>query len=71
MDGRETRGDGETQAEFISSAELCRRLGISRSTVYRQKFHDYAVKVGSTWRFRWDAIIQVLQEEAEAERSVD
>ncbi len=63
------QSNAETQPEFISSAELCRRLGISRSTVYRQDFHVFALRIGHVWRFDWEAIVKCLREETEAERS--
>ena len=68
MQRGETHSNVETQVEYITCAELGRRLVISRSTIYRQGFHDFAVKVGRVWRFDWEAIVQVLREETETER---
>ena len=44
-------------AEFITTPELCRRLGICRRTVLNHGLTRYALRVGSQWRFPWADIL--------------
>lgn len=63
-----TRGNGEPQTDqeqFISTRELLRRLAISRSTIYRHNLFQYAVRVGSQWRFNWASVLRHYEKPAE------
>lgn len=45
--------------EYVTTAELCRRLSISRKTVSNHRLHRYAIRLGSSqWRFRWSDILR-------------
>jgi predicted DNA-binding transcriptional regulator AlpA len=48
---------------YISTQELCRRLGICRSTVYRLGLHDFTIPIGGVWRFKWADIVQHFENE--------
>ena len=49
--------------EYVSTGELCKRLGICRSTIYRHGLHRFAIAVGSVWRFRWADVVKHYQNE--------
>jgi hypothetical protein len=44
--------------EYITTAELCRRLSICRRTVANHNLYRYALRVGSQWRFDWGKVLQ-------------
>jgi hypothetical protein len=44
--------------EFISSSELCRRLGICRRTIVNHGLRRFAVRVGAQWRYDWPRVLQ-------------
>lgn len=44
-------------AEYVTTAQLCQRLHISRRTVANHGLHRFAIKVGSQWRFNWAAVL--------------
>lgn len=61
MTAKATGGNFEERpdvAEYIPMREVCRRLGIARSTVYRHDLFRYAIQVGSQWRFRWADVVK-------------
>jgi predicted DNA-binding transcriptional regulator AlpA len=47
--------------EYITAAELCRRLSISRSTIYRHHLPRFAIYVGSQWRYHWPSVLAWYQ----------
>lgn len=65
--GRNHAAPRDGAEQYLSMRELCARLGISRSTVYRQGLHAYGVLVGRVWRFDWSAIKQHLEAETDTE----
>lgn len=44
-------------AEFIGTRELCRRLSISKRTVFNHGLTRYGFRVGTQWRFDWSAVL--------------
>lgn len=55
--------------EYVTTAELCRRLSISRSTVGRHGLTRFAILVGNGWRFRLRNVIRHYEEQLESESS--
>lgn len=53
--------------EYITRKELCRRLHISPSTVYRHGLQDFAVLIGNAVRYDWPAILEAYRMQAEPE----
>lgn len=53
--------------EYITRKELCRRLYISPSTVYRHRLQDFAVLIGNAVRYDWHAILGAYRMQAETE----
>ncbi|MBI3455184.1 MAG: hypothetical protein HY002_05285 [Candidatus Rokubacteria bacterium] len=53
--------------EYIPRKELCRRLGISPSTVYRHALQDFAVVIGNAVRYDWHAIVEAYRMQADTE----
>jgi len=54
-------------AELVSSAEMCRRLGVSRSTLHRlRKEGAPAVRVGDVFRYRADRVIEWFEARKES-----
>lgn len=53
--------------EYIPRRELCKRLGISPSTVYRQGLQEFAVAIGGAIRYDWHAILQACQLQPDTE----
>jgi hypothetical protein len=43
---------------YITGTELRRRLAISKSTVHRHALNRFALKVGGTWRYRFQDIVR-------------
>ena len=56
-----------SEPEYLTMAALCRRLAVSRATVYRQGLLAFAVKVGRVWRFDWRAVRDYLETETDKE----
>lgn len=61
-----------SEPEYITAGELCRRLSISRATVYR---HDlprrFGLSVGSQWRYHWPSVLAWYQRETAKVKSGD
>lgn len=60
MTEKATRSDAP---EYVTMSELCRRLSISRSSVYRHSLLRYAIPFGRCWRFNWGDVLTYLQRE--------
>lgn len=60
-----TRADTE---EYITRKELCRRLHVSPSTVYRHGLQDFAVLIGNAVRYDWCAIVDAYRMQADARK---
>lgn len=43
--------------EYVTTAELCRRLSISRKTTTNHQLTRYALRVGAQWRYNWAAVL--------------
>lgn len=53
--------------EYIVRRELCRRLNISPSTVYRHGLQDFAVLIGGAVRYDWCAIVEAYRMPADTD----
>ena len=51
--------------EYITRKELCKRLNISPSTVYRHALQDFAIAIGGAIRYDWNAIIRAYGMQAD------
>lgn len=64
-----TRGDTESpRDEYVPMSEVCRRLSISRSTVYRHGLLKYAIPFGHGWRFNWRDVLKHYAQQGETSR---
>ena len=55
--------------EYVSRKELCRRLSISPSTVYRHGVQDYALLIGNAVRYNWAAIVEAYRLQPDTENN--
>ena len=58
---------GTEPAEYVTTADLCRRLSISRSTVRRHNLIRFAILVGNGWRYKLRDVIRYYEEQQDSE----